>query len=87
MNTSLKRTYCYLLILAILSIPYLEYGVFPYNAELFAYGIGYLFVPLIAGGISRISSRAKEGKFLSGFNVIGTLMFIGVVANILNGGY
>ena len=86
MNISLKGSYGFLVLLAVLSIPYIEYGVFPYNVDLFAYAIGFLVVPLIAGGISRISRGAEGGSFLLGFNVIGTLMFMGVVANILNGG-
>lgn len=74
-----KIWYSIALCICVLAIPYIEFGIFPYSLSIFAYGFGFLSVPLIAGGIARLFGR----PFINTFNVIGSLMFISTLINNL----
>ena len=74
-----KIWYSVILCLGVLTIPYIEFGIFPYSLDIFAYGFGFLLVPLIAGGIARLFKR----PFINTFNVIGSLVFISALINNL----
>jgi hypothetical protein len=81
MNIGFKTWYSIALTWVIMGIPYIQFQMFPYPPDMIAYGAGYLFVPMIAGGIA----KAFKGSFQNWFNGMGTAMFIGAVANVLTG--
>ena len=81
MNIGFKTWYSIALTWVIMGIPYIQFQIFPYPPDMIAYGTGYLFVPIIAGGIAKVF----KGSFQNWFNGMGTAMFIGAVANVLTG--
>lgn len=76
---NLKNIYSSLVIISILTIPYIDYQTFPYSASLWGYGLGFLLVPVIFAGISKLF----KGSFQNWFNGVGTLVFIGHIAQAL----
>ena len=73
----LKTWYSVGVCIALLSVPYIEFQVFPYSLDTFAYALGFILVPVIIGGIGKLF----KGSFQFTFNVIGTLLFISVIIN------
>ena len=81
MNIGFKTWYSIALTWVIMGIPYIQFQIFPYPPDMIAYGTGYLFVPIIAGGIAKVF----KGSFQNWFNGIGMVMFIAAVGNVLMG--
>jgi hypothetical protein len=81
MNIGFKTWYSIALTWVIMGIPYIQFQIFPYPPDMIAYGAGYLFVPIIAGGIAKVF----KGSLQNWFNGIVTAVVISSVGNVLMG--
>jgi hypothetical protein len=75
MKITWKTWYSIGIVWAILCIPIIEFGVFPYDGMTFAYALGQLSVPVIGGGIAKLF----KATFQNTFNVLGTMLFVSAV--------
>ena len=81
MNIGFKTWYSIALTWAIMCIPYIQFQIFPYPPDMIGYGLGILFVPIIAEGIAKVI----KGSFQNWFNGIGTAVVISSLGNVLMG--
>ena len=83
MNIGFKTWYSIALTWVIMCIPYIQFQIFPYPPDMIGYGLGILFVPIIAGGIAKVF----KGSFQNYFNGVGTAVIISSVGRVLMGSF